>query len=540
MRGLLIGLVIIESVVLVYLLLDSGSTPAEPSTSDRTELPSAADDRQAAATLRGSDQPDSPQDTPAPAETTAEPIEAVLVSGRVLGPDGEPLGTRFACGLIEPAGNVLQAFARHETGHFARADVKPGIYHFRALARGFATHDQLIEVPDTSPTFEFTVELERLTQIPVFLLTESGEPLRESSEALEALIRTNISVLADRQAPPEQTHTMLEASLRSYAQASYVPVGMDRNRKNHDGRDGTLHVRGDFPIVAALYLRQLPLRSVELVEAPPKLEFRIAAKELTDKLSGVSFRLSGVNDPSDLKYVVVMLHTTTDGEADEVEAEREGDRFTVSGFPPGDHHLQIHAGEAYAPYIRNVRLPAGTLLDLGTIPLRNLVQAKVRIEDSRGQPVAGAYVWPYDLDAGWEQQQGIPMRFSSDAKGLVRMAVGPHRYSIFIREPEGGWHAAEIDLRDGAGDPVVVELPEFQALTMRTGSSGLPISVRIQDREGRIVTARRFRKHEVWPLGLAVGDYTMTITDRNGQRFTRPLEVTPETGMVVIEAPSPR
>jgi hypothetical protein len=526
MKALLGLLVAVETIVLIYLVAVPPETTAAvlvsaPGADEGTEVadlsgPGLAGDAPVDGAPGESEQQ---QDTPADAPTE------VVLHGRYTDGKGALLPVHVSSGLVRPNGGVYIFDYRKETGHYARSGVPPGTYRFRALADGYRTHDVMFEVPEGVEALEHDVQLEPLTAIPVYFLTPDGKPLTQAIPAAREWIGRSFSAIATTDSPPVRLRATRDAAQYSFGRGDFVPTSRERDAKRKDGRNGTLHIRGAFPVQVGVYLRQERLEVRRLAAAPDKLEFRVDPAAIESRLSGVTFRLTSDGEASELEDVMVLLHDTTTGDPEEDEFERDGSRFTVANHPPGGLHLQIHAGESLAPYIRNVELPAGKLLDLGTIHLGPLVRQEVRIVSADKEPVAGATLWPYDLEAGWMAQNGMPVRFNSDATGVVRLAVGAIRLGLLIRTSDGDWANAELDLRSPQEDRVEIVLPAFVKLSIRTGRETLPVSVRVLDENDAIVTARKFNTPTIWTLGLAQGRYTMRITDRDGEERDRPLLV---------------
>jgi len=537
MKALLIALVVLETLAIGLLL----AFPAEPPTiedpaPERTDLsrsndlpgPDATEPKPGTA----APEPDALEDPPS--EET-EPTSTV-VYGRVTDPAGDVLPVNVSLGLLSPKGGVFEAFYREEDGSHARAEVAPGIYRFRAVARGYAAYDAMIEVPPATPYLEHHLRMSPLAEVPVRIVAPDGTPLEKAVPAAAGWLARSLGVIATSETPPARLRATHDPIHDSYGRAEYLPASRERDPRRRDGRAGTLRIRGELPVQLGLYLRRERLQVRRLDRMPDEIVFRLEPETVRSMLSGVTFRLTGGASPEDLAEVLVLLHDASEDDPDEDTFERDGDRITVRGHPPGDLHLQVHAADALAPYLRNVELPPGRILDLGTVHLGPLVRRSIRILNAEDEPVVGATIWPYELESGWDAQRGMPVRFVSDANGLARLALGAHRYGLLIREPGGGWHSAEVDLSAEGSEIVDLPIPSLTSFALRTGEIELPVSVKILNAEDRVVTARKLRLPTIWPLALAAGDYTMIVIDRDGEERPRPLRVRePMSSMVVIE-----
>ncbi|MDJ0974839.1 MAG: carboxypeptidase-like regulatory domain-containing protein [Planctomycetota bacterium] len=537
MKALLSLVVAVETAVLLYLVF----VPPEPTTATPLAPPSLEEGAEEAERegpgLAGDAQPDAGAGADEAVDAPAGEVPTeVVFHGRYTDTAGAVVPVYVSSGLVSPQGGVYVCDYREDSGHFARSGVPPGTYRYRAMAEGYRTHDVMLEIPAGIATLEHDVQLEALVGIPVYFLTPDGKPLAQSVPAAAEWLGRSVSALATTDAPPARLRATRDAAQYAFGRGDFIPKALERDAKRKDGRDGTLYIRGDFPVQVGAYLRQERIEVRQLTEAPERLDFRVDPGAIESRLSGIRFRLTSDADASELEEVIVLLHDTTSGEPEEDAFDREGDTFTIRNHPPGGLHLQIHAGESLAPFLRNVELPAGELLDLGTIHLGPLVRQQVRMVDAEKQPIAGATVWPFDMEAGWMAQSGMPIRFSSDATGIVRLAVGAIRQGLLIRTPDGDWANAELDLRTPQEDVVELQLPSFVKLTLRTGDETLPISVRVLDAQKAVVTARKMSTPTIWALGLPEGRYTLRITDRDGEERDRPLVVkAPMTRAIVIE-----
>ena len=535
MKALLGVLVAIETAVLIYLV----AVPPETTAAGPLASPTA-DESPEQADLRGAELAgDAPTDEAGGADeeddtASADTPTTVVFHGRYTDTAGALMPVYVSSALISPTGGVYICDYLKDTGYFARSGIPPGTYRFRALAKGYRSHDVMFEVPEGVATLEQDVQLEPLTGIPVYFLTPDGKPLARAVPAAAEWLGRSVSALATTDVPPARLRATRDAAQYSFGRGDFVPTARERDAKRKDGRDGTLHIRGDFPVQVGAYLRQERIEVKRLDAAPERLEFRVDPSAIEARLAHVKFRLTTDADASELEEVMVLLHDTTSGDPEEDEFERDGDTFIVRNHPPGGLHLQIHAGESLAPFVRNIELQAGKTLDLGTIHLGPLVRQQVRIIGADKEPIAGATLWPYDMEAGWMAQSGMPIRFNSDANGIIRLAVGAIRQGLLMRTPDGDWANAELDLREPQEDVVDIVLPTFVKLTIRTGNETLPVSVRVLDARGEVVTARKFSTPIIWTIGLAKGRYTLRITDRDGEESDRALVVTEAMERAVV------
>jgi len=183
-----------------------------------------------------------------------------------------------------------------------------------------------------------------------------------------------------------------------------------------------------------------------------------------------------------------------------------------------------------------VVIEPGTVRDLGVLRLGALRRPTVRLLGPDSRPLVGTTVWAYALDIGWEVQMGMPLRFVSDAKGDVRLTLGPRQYGLILRTPEEVWMSRELDLRTDATAPEKLQFAAPTRAALRTGSAALPVAVRILGENDRIVAARMLREPTVWSLGLEPGRYALRIVSRDGEVTRRTLTIgsTPPP-MTVIE-----
>lgn len=525
MNRVLAAVAVLEAVVIVWLLL-AGDDPKLPA---KTPAAPAAD-------AGASDEPP-PSSAAAPAAGDPAPEEAAdaaggpalgtVLYGRVLADDGSP-ATGGWISLVDADGKT-SSIRPDEEGRFAQPGIAAGSYEVRARFAEYEPLETELVVPPDTATLRRDFTLARAVVLAIRFVTPEGEPLaprlqealKERPRALFAVTR-GLTAVATREPPgPRLGPTLLAAHTRSAA-GEYRPVrAFGPAGKDDDGRSGTLTVRGSLPVYVSACLRSEVLATVTVTEAAESLDLVVDPARIADSLAGVTFRLACDGDASLVEKIRCDLSDRQSGGMTPIE--RDGDRVTIRGAVPGRLQLTVGAGAELESYRRNVDLPPGEIVDLGTIHLTRRVTLEGRIVDAQGKPVAGASVFAYALDRPWSDQQNSPMQIRTDAEGAFKDRLGAHRYYVTATVRDGGCGTAEVDLTAGTPDDFTIRIPAPAEVAIAMADS-VPIGteVRIEDGAGRVVWGLDVTTP--WPrtAGIPPGSWFLVVTRPGAAPERRP------------------
>lgn len=525
MNRVLAAVAVLEAVVIAWLLLarEDSKLPAT------TPVPAAA----------GADAREEPPAPPAaaPAAENSDPKEAAdatvgpalgtVLYGRVLAADGSP-ATGGWISLVDGNGKTSSIRPDGE-GRFAQAGIAAGSYDVRLQFAEYEPLETELVVPAGTEALRRDFTLARAVVLAIRFVTPEGEPLmprltedlKGRSRALFGVMR-GLTAVATREPPgPRLGPTLLAAHTRSAA-GEYRPVNsFGPAGKNEDGRSGTLTVRGELPVYVSACLRSEVLATVTVTEAAESLNLVVDPALVADSLAGVTFRIACDGDASLLDKIRCDLSDRQSGGL--TPFERDGDRVTIRDAVPGRLQLTVGAGAELESYRRNVDLPPGEIVDLGTIRLGRRVILEGRVVDADGEPVAGASVFAYALDRPWSEQQNSPMSVRTDAKGSFTDRLGAHRYYVTAAVRDGGLGTAEVDLSAGAPDDFTIRIPAPATVAIAMADT-VPIGteVRIEDGAGRVVWGLDVTIP--WPraAGIPPGSWFLVVTRPGAAPERRP------------------
>jgi len=523
---LLAALAALEGIFIVFLLTTDGTEPPppEPPPAER-EAPDSATPADPAVDPREGGEPE-----PEPVSETR-----ACVYGRLTGPDGGPPGERGWVWLRAP-GERGRSAQMGPDGDYAQAGLEPGTYELKVRAQGYDAIETELIVPDGAEAIRRDFTLTKAVEIAIRFLTPEGNPLvpevGKENRDLVFWVGRGLSAVATRESPGARLPGTLSSAWTTFGAGRYR-VQEFGDPAQSDGRNGTLEIRAPFPVHVSACVRSEVLETVRLDGPRESLEFRIDPKRIEDLSSGVTFRLTGEGDPDAASKVGVSLNDRQTGGGGG-KPERDGDRLTVRGKPPGQLLLAIWGGKAFERYERIVDLPPGTIVDLGMIHLTRRVELTGTVVDAEGNPVAGARISSYALDRPWTEQRSSPMGAVSKAEGRFTFWLGRRRYALRATSGDGAVAIAEADLTGGAPEAFRIVMRESHPVEVKAGDARLPCFARIEDRDGRVLTSRRFRSDWTWSPRIPEGSYSLVVTREGRESARRPFTVAAGKGPVSL------
>jgi protocatechuate 3,4-dioxygenase beta subunit len=356
------------------------------------------------------------------------------LAGRVVDASGAPAaGARVRLTAAAAAGEAREV-AADALGGFTFGGLAPGRVELAAAGDGATSALTPVELPRAGSA-ELVITLGDTAALAGVVVDERGEPVAGAA----------VSAWPD-----------------AGASAWWILVGMHRERSAADGtfqlrglaRHATYAVSADRPeaIARGLGMRGPPVRArpgerpLRLVVATPgRVEGKVAFDDgshpalFTVRLTGSSRQPRPFADP--------------------------GGRFAIPDVPPGEYSLAVEGPGFEAFHYEGIRVVAGSITDLGTVPARPGRRIEGRVVDGRGAPVGGARVGIGHALIGTGRGDEEPGAFAGRARtaetapdGTFAIAgVGRGTVTVIAAHPAAG-RSAPIELPAAAGATQHVEL----------------------------------------------------------------------------------
>jgi hypothetical protein len=367
-------------------------------------------------------------------------------------------------GILEPAKAVSDA-----AGRFEIRSLSPGSYSLHAVRDGFSSANQTIEVPvGPGETDLGTVKLPAGAVIEGRVTDTRGAPIDKAEVRI-----------ATRQTSFGSFDTVFSLPEKSELEAVHTgPDGTFRIPDLRRGKTYKLMARHSGHVEASAPSVQAP------TPEPVRIELR-PARTLSGRVvdpEGEPVRGADVFWVEDLRLSVAGgMPDVAGGLRSQSVTDAEG-FFEISGLEPGLIHLEVSAPGYKPKRLSAVQIPEDRDAERLTIPLDRGSFVDVRVLDSAGEPVVGAWVMAFPESPA----DSSPFLFSSglrslepatDGEGLVRIEIqGPGRYRISAR----GWDqeaSTTVEVEQGTTPQVELRLKEGAQLSGRiTGEDGWGIA----------------------------------------------------------------
>lgn len=495
---------------------DAASPPAEP-VEVRTGSPVPLADR-APVERRAADVPEPPM--------VADDPVGILLTGRVLGPDGAPVpdaGVALRRGRESRAGNAAAG-----SGRYAVAGLQPGEWQLTCRAEGFAAHAATVTL-DQRAFQQLDLELQRNHVLRVRVQDGGGRPVAE--ELFQRLMFAMPYVLATEMPLPDELPPTTSSQVHGLGVAEWrslfdLQSGGDAKLRQ-DGWIGELRLNRPPPVHAALMLRTTVLQSQRIEPGQQELVFTLSPDDVFGRLGKVALRLVDAGG-APIVGAVVGLETAQGGGA----ANRTDDagRTVIEDALPGLGILSARVGGEREGLYRFVRVPAGATIDLGDIALAPAVAIAGRVVGSDGKPVGGATVCWTELEARTFPQPLVTNRVArSDAEGRFALhQCGRHRYVVTVRARDGTAGFAQVDATRGAPPEPTITLSATTAVTLRSRlglAEGCSVTALAADRLP--VAVAWLADSRNGGMSLVPGSYVLEVHDLRTDRLLRtvPLQV---------------
>jgi len=457
-------------------------------------------------------------------------VPPTIMHGRIAYSNGDEVSRWNEIWMVAEGREAIAVRARKD-GTFATAGLPPGRY--RAYFETWGTRGTVTTIdlaPGERIRRDFTYESYR--EIPVRILTSAGkrfgEVVRAGRRGAWPWLEYQF-VVAATDGPPRGGPPML-ASLEGgdFGLGRYAGQGKYADDRMTDGRDGTLHLPPgtNGPVHVSLFLRSHLLETRKLETIPESLTFTLDEDRFRALTSGVTFRLSGEGEDSKLEVAGISLQASQmDGVQMTPHEEKDG-QFTIRGKIPGCYRLSLFA-EGLEDWSREIVLPPGELLDLGTIRLREITGDSLVFRDTDGDPVPGVAVYVTDLAVDPDERSWEVAR-SSDTDGGFLIPHAPGRYVLGLVDPSGGIHGIELELPLHGDEPRAIVLPPTRPVNVRLAPKlAGPVTYEIQKGDGGLLLRKTWSFPHIWVDELADGDYTLVVREGDGTVHRRELRVGP-------------
>jgi len=416
----------------------------------------------------------------APAAAPARTFEEVLLFGALTDPAGEPVAVEFL--TLEDEQGVRRGASRPEAGSYAVAGLVPGRYRLSVQAKGFLTLRETLELRGEAEHVRRDLVLAPGLSIPVKIRDETGAPWAEGKDAFR---RGQVEVVVTPHQPEGSLASLQRNAGHLFGCGQLFAAGSDEARGLASDVHGLLRLRVPPPVFVSLFMRDArldtrrldgPLEELVLTLDRAALERRFGGLvvRFVDGLSGAPFTGKGaaLDPPGTFSRGGAPLGA--DGLA----------RF--EGFAPGLYTLRLF-DLACGTVERRVRVPEGSVVDLGDVPVWPRARIVATVLDASGQRVNASVRWaaldglrgPADLELGsGYSSPGGQLELEDVPRCPVRLFVSARDHATLATTIDASGGVVEgLVLRLETGQPVLLRVPETWIGRQVTlfDSGGLPL-----------------------------------------------------------------
>jgi hypothetical protein len=356
-------------------------------------------------------------------------------------------------GQINPTYEEAMAHATSDTrGSFELKHLNPGQLRLRVKSRGFAPFAlPEVEIPPRTARVDLgTLTLDRGLAIEGLVTDPRSVPLPDVEVSLNTQI-TLFTMGPDSQDSPAQVQTGPDGRFRFDDLRRGAKFEIKVERQGYVPAS----VRVDVPAPESLTIELKPGRTLAGRVTGPKGEpVRNAILSLREEMK---LRL-----PEGLPNIDGWRHL---GLTDE-----EG-KFRAEGVPPGTADLSIFAPGYRSKQPPGIPVPEDRDVEGLEIALEKASALEIRVLDSRGKPVDGAWIEVQRTDSPAPERRG-----RTDAEGRCLLeGIEPGHYEVSARSEEQGQARTTLDTTDGVTARDLVLAKGVEVSGRVSGESGEPV-----------------------------------------------------------------
>jgi hypothetical protein len=340
-------------------------------------------------------------------------------------------------------------------------------------------------------------------------------PVRFESPAGEALaaqgfgdLRSFLGVCATRARPTSPLPGVHGRVIRDYAEGSFRTRAERNTPADLDGRyQGLLELRSAPPLWVSAVCRDVVLESRPLALDETELVFTVGEEQLAALLGEVRARLVERGTGLPIEAALELGHPS--GGIRVRATLEEGDQV-FRGVPPGTLDLMLQSRE-WEWLERSLRVPAGAILDLGTIELGRRQAFVVQVQDAAGQPLAlGVEAARTELD-GRLSDLNLRVNVRASTEGLAEVAhLAPGPTLLRAGGGDGWGRVAKVVDTGREATPTLVLRRGTQVVFARGSELGPGLEFVLEDAAGLPLYTGSYLRREI---SLAPGPYVLRVLD---------------------------
>lgn len=385
---------------------------------------------------------DAAQDVPsselvsAPSQLPEEDPVGCVIYGRVTDASGAPVKANEVYVRFEDAAGVHIPAAVNASGAYSATGLKPGHWLMSCGVRGYRPARVPLDLGEEQ-VVRRDIALEPAVVLRVKLTAPDGRPFLSAlrSNGGSSFFQGSLVPVATNE-DPGPIFEGVEGSLNNpfgvgqFWQNGYVFEALPQEYY------GVVVLKGDLPVYVSLILQSAVLATQRVQPGQQEVAFELAPEALQAAQSSLRCRVvdAGTEVPIEGAELELWGGSYQSGRSPRTDAKGE---VVIAQHEPGTFDLWLRA-EGRADIRREVTLPPGETLDLGTLELVPETWISGRLVDAEGQHVEG--LW---LELGVVDPEGrlIMIKYQSwmsDEHGAFRFgALAPGRYVVRSAAREG-------------------------------------------------------------------------------------------------------
>ena len=414
--------------------------------------------------------------------------------------------------------SVATTYLRNGRSTYAIPGLEPGRYRIRVTATGYRELQEELEIPKGVDRLRHDLVLSKTWQLRVLIATPEGQPLHEAIRKLDgdqvALRRTFPYAVATIGAPPSPLPpTDRRRSPIGFGRwLSTMDVVMGNATALPKRYAGYLELPEDRPLTISAVMRTAVLASAEVEAAQPEVTLTVPLDRLLSSLCTVRMQIvDGETGEPVTKATVSLSDAQSSSSGQPVDAEG---RIELTHQLPGLLNVDVSAPGRIIPRL-NVELRPGDVVDLGALPVYDIVRVKGRVE---GMPPGERKpsVTALSLDASLHPAlRARSHRGQVEPDGTFALRIPSGRYHL--RVSRRGAAELEFSTRDLRDEPLVVSVQPEAVLHLLPPPQDRRLQLTVIDARERQVWRRWLTWTGPVDVPFLPGAYTLEITDLDGK-----------------------